>query len=429
MRGGQDPGSLTEPGTAGGAARATGDAPPSGARTVDGRIAPVDGLRAIAVAGVIAFHFGLGVPGGFLGVDLFFVISGYVITRLLLGEWHRTGTIGRARFWGRRARRLLPAVMAVLVVVQVWTRLGGVPELRTMTDTQTVMALAYVSNWYAIFAGTGYWGALTSGAPLTHLWSLAVEEQFYLVWPLVLIAVLVTTRSRRLLAVVAGVGAVASYLGCGTLYALEGPDRAYLGTDARSGPLLLGALCALALTRPAPDTYGSWDRRLRRLPVARAGFVLAVAALAVLWATAAVGSAWLYEGGLAVAGVSAAAVIAFLVGAPGSVPARLLGSRPVVWLGRLSYSLYLWHWPVHVYAAHAWTRLGHPLLVTAELAVTLMLSVASFALVEQPARRLRPVALAAPLLACGLLVLTSAAATRPAPPAEQRTGVVVHGRP
>ncbi|HZE30754.1 MAG TPA: acyltransferase, partial [Actinoallomurus sp.] len=309
----------------------------------DGRIGAVDGLRAVAVAGVIAYHFGLGVPGGFLGVDLFFVISGYVITRLLLTEWHRTGSIACARFWGRRARRLLPAVLALLVVVQVWLHLGGLPELRSTTDAQTVMALAYVSNWYAIFAGVSYWGALTSSTPLTHLWSLAVEEQFYLVWPLVLIVVLTTVRSRRALAAVAGAGAVASYGLSALLFRDAGADRAYLGTDTRSGALLLGILCALALTRTAPGPDGSWDRRLpaRRRAVARVALAVALAALAVLWATARIQAPWLYEGGLATAGVAAAVVIGSLVAVPGCLPARLLRMRPVVWIGRLSYSLYL----------------------------------------------------------------------------------------
>jgi peptidoglycan/LPS O-acetylase OafA/YrhL len=162
----------------------------------------------------------------------------------------------------------------------------------------------------------------------------------------------------------------------------------------------------------------------------RSGSAAALAALALLWVTAGMRSAWLYEGGLAVAGVSAAVAIASVVAAPESLPARLLSRRPVVRIGRLSYSLYLWHWPVHVYATHAWARLGRPLMVTAELAVTLVLGAASFALIETPTRRIRrPVALAAPLLACGLLVLAGTVYARPAPPAEQQTGVVVHGRP
>lgn len=151
--------------------------------------------------------------------------------------------------------------MAVLVVVQLWLRLGAPPELRAVTNAQTVAAPAYVSNWYAIAASVGYWGALTDGTPLTHLWSLAVEEQFYLVWPLVLIIVL-ATRSRRLLGIVAAAGALASYCTAAALFGVDGPDRAYLGTDGRSGALLLGVLCALALTRSAPGPHGSWDRRL-----------------------------------------------------------------------------------------------------------------------------------------------------------------------
>ena len=390
----------------------------------------MDGLRAFAVCGVIAFHFGLGVPGGFLGVDFFFVISGYVITRLLLIEWCRTGTVAWTKFWARRARRLLPAVVVVLVVVQMWLRLGAPPELRSTTNAQTVAALTYVSNWYAILANVGYWGAQIDATPLTHLWSLAVEEQFYLAWPLLLVAVLCLTRSRRAVAVVAGVGAVTSYGAGAVLFHTEGVDRAYLGTDARAGALLLGVLCALALTRAEPGPDGSWDRLpVRRPPPAvRASFVLAIAALALLWATAAIKSPWLYEGGLGVAGVAAALVIAYVVAVPVSAGARFLGTRPVVAVGRLSYSLYLWHWPVHVYAIHRWTRLGRPLLIIGELGATLLLSYLSFALFEQRARRARrPGFVAIPLLACAVLIAGSALCFQPEPPAAEQSGVIVHG--
>jgi peptidoglycan/LPS O-acetylase OafA/YrhL len=407
-----------------------GGAPPR-APHGNGRIDAVEGLRAVAVGGVIAFHFGIGVPGGFLGVDLFFVISGYVITRLLLIEWRRSGSIDWLRFWARRARRLLPAVMGVLIVVQVWLRLGALPELRATTDDQTVAALAYVSNWYAIVKGVSYWGALTDSTPLTHLWSLAVEEQFYLVWPLLLIAVLALTRSPRTLAVVAGAGALTSYAAAAVLFPSGGVNRAYLGTDARSGALLLGVLCALALTRSAPGPDGCWDRPLppRWRAAGRWAFVLAVAALALLWSLAGIESPWLYSGGLAVAGASAAVVIAYLVTTPGTVPARLLSGWPMVRIGRLSYSLYLWHWPVHVFAIHT-TDARRPIVIAAELAATLALAVLSFTLIEKPTRRItRPVALASPLLACATAVLFSAALAQPKPPAEQQTGVVVHGHP
>jgi peptidoglycan/LPS O-acetylase OafA/YrhL len=398
---------------------------PSGATE---RIRAVDGLRAFAVSGVIAFHFGLGLPGGFLGVDFFFVISGYVITRLLLIEWRRAGTIAWTRFWARRAKRLLPAVVVVLIAVQLWLRLGAPPELRGTTNAQTVAALTYVSNWYAIVANVGYWGAQIDATPLTHLWSLAVEEQFYLAWPLLLVAILGLTRSRRAVAVAAGLGAVASYGTGAVLFHTDGVDRAYLGTDVRAGALLLGVLCALALTRTEPAADGSWDRSLRRRrpEAAHTIFVLAAATLATLWATAAIKSPWLYEGGLGVAGVSAALVIAYVVALPGSVATRLLAARPVVAVGRLSYSLYLWHWPVHVYAIHRWA--GLPYLVAVEIAATFALAYLSFVLVERPARRVRrPGPLVVPLAACALLILGSALYLQPKPPAQEQSDVIVHG--
>ena len=402
--------------------------PQHGRQGVTGRIGAVDGLRAFAVCGVIAFHFGLGLPGGFLGVDFFFVISGYVITRLLLIERRRTGAIDWPRFWARRGRRLLPAVVAVLGAVQLWLRLGAPPELRGTTNAQTLAALTYVSNWYAIVANVGYWGAQIDATPLTHLWSLAVEEQFYVAWPLLLVAVLALTRSPRALAVAAGLGAVASYATGVVLFHTEGVDRAYLGTDARAGALLLGVLCAVLLTRPEPGPDGSWDRLPPLRRPASACALLAVAALVLLWATAAIKAPWLYAGGLFVAGLSAAVIIAYVVAAPGSAAARFVGSRPVVAVGRLSYSLYLWHWPVHVYAIHRWPRAERPLLIAGEITVTVALSCLSFALLEQPVRRVRrPALLSIPLATCALLILGSALCFQPEPPIEEQNGVIVHG--
>ncbi|HEX6471462.1 MAG TPA: acyltransferase [Streptosporangiaceae bacterium] len=408
----------------------------SGRRRAAARLPAVDGLRAIAVCAVMCFHFGLGMSGGFLGVDLFFVISGYVITRLLLIEWHRTGTISWGRFWVRRARRLLPAVLVVLVAVQLWLRAGAPPELRTTTNAQTLAALGYVSNWYAIVANVGYWGAPIDATPLTHLWSLAVEEQFYLGWPLLLIAVLAVSGSRRALGAVAGLGAVASYVMVTAFFHAGGPDRAYMGTDTRAGALLLGALCALGLTRRAPGQDGSWDRGLppRLRTAAGVGLVLAATSLAVLWTTVGVHAPAVYEGGLAVAGVSGALVVAHVVAAPRSMAARLVGARPVVAIGRISYSLYLWHWPVHIYAIHRWPGLGdgrsHPpaSLVAAEFAITFALAAVSFFLVEGPGRSARRAgAVAAPLIAGAVLVFGSALWFQPAPPVEEQNGVLIHG--
>ncbi len=397
-----------------------------------GRIRAVDGLRAVGLAGVIAFHYGFGPSGGFLGLDLFFVVSGYVITRLLLIEWQRTGSIGRLRFWAQRARRLLPAVVVVLAGVQVAMRLGALPALRSTTDAQTVAALGYVSNWYAIVADVGYWGASADSTPLTHLWSLAVEEQFYLVWPLVLIVVLSLTRSRRVLAIVAGVGTVVSYAAGSVLCGLQGPERAYLGTDARCGALLLGVLLALLLTRHAPDADGSWNRRLPApwAPVARPAYALALSVLALLWATSAIHGAWTYDGGMLLADLCGVVIVAHAVVVPGCRSTRLLASRPVVTVGRLSYSIYLWHWPVHIYALHRWAHLDKPVLIAVQLAATAVLGTASWALVERTTQRVgRPLVLAPPLLACGLLVLCSALFAHPAPPAERQDDVLVHGSP
>ncbi|WP_460370734.1 acyltransferase family protein, partial [Actinocorallia lasiicapitis] len=169
------------------------------------RIPGIDGLRAVAVLGVMAFHFELGLDGGFLGVDLFFVISGFVITRLLAAERSSSGRIGLGRFWFRRVKRLMPALFVTVAAVQVWMVLQDPPGLRPTTNGQTLAALGYVSNWYAIVAQVDYWAVAGSAAPLSHLWSLAVEEQFYLCWPALLAVGLGCAAVRRRPGLVAAV--------------------------------------------------------------------------------------------------------------------------------------------------------------------------------------------------------------------------------
>lgn len=228
----------------------------SGGETFHGRIDAIDGLRAVAVVAVMAFHYGIGLDGGFLGVDLFFVISGFVITRLLLTERARTPRPPLRSFWFRRVKRLLPAVLLVVGAVQTWMLLEDPAGLRPTVNAQTLAALTYTSNWYAILGHVDYWDATQEQAPLNHLWSLAVEEQFYLLWPLLLIG-LTTWGARRvrhphrLLLATAAVCYLLAYL----LYLPGAEDRAYLGTDTRAGALLLGAVIAF---RPGLLSRFAW---------------------------------------------------------------------------------------------------------------------------------------------------------------------------
>ena len=206
----------------------------------------LDGLRGAAVAGVLLFHAGH-LRGGYLGVDAFFVLSGFLITSLLLAEGARTGTVALGAFWARRARRLLPALLAVLAFVAVYSLVVASAAERTTIRGDGLATLGYFANWRAIFSGTDYWALFGSPSPLEHTWSLAIEEQFYLVWPLLLVAI--TAAPRRVLALAGGL-AIASFVWMQVLYDPASPSRVYFGTDTRLASILIGAALAawVALT-------------------------------------------------------------------------------------------------------------------------------------------------------------------------------------
>ena len=310
----------------------------------------LDGLRGLAILGVLLFHTGH-LPGGFLGVDLFFTLSGYLITDLLLREARETGTVSLVAFWGRRVRRLVPALAAMLVVVTVLVWVSQAPDLVRTTLSDGPWVQANLANWHLLAESASYWDRFGSPRVFEHLWSIAVEEQFYLVWPVLL---LVTVRcGRRLDArvlVLATVASAVSLLVMVMLLDPADPTRVYTGTDTRAFSLLLGAAVA---TRPVRDRLtGRWAGAV-------AGVL--VAGIGTAWAFAdGEGSVWLYRGGLFALSAAAALLIGLCVQAPQSVVARALAWRPLRWLGLISYSLYLWHWPVIVLlsphqAGWAWT--------------------------------------------------------------------------
>ncbi|MEX2625592.1 MAG: acyltransferase, partial [Ilumatobacteraceae bacterium] len=293
----------------------------------------LDGVRAVAVLAVIAYH--LGAPwmrGGFLGVDLFMVLSGYLITGVLLLEVERDGGVSLRRFWSRRVRRILPAVLALLVALALYAWWFATPVERAGLRWDAIASLTSWANWRFIADGSGYWGQFGPPSPLTHMWSLAVEEQFYLVWPVVVAAVAAmvgAARRRRVLLWVAGVAAAGSAVAMVVLHDPAFVSRAYLGTDTRVQTLLVGAIGALVLQpgrhRPPLDA-----RVVRWAGPVAAGAVVGALALADDR------GAWMYRGGItAFALVALVAVVAS--GEQRGPLARGLGVRPLVWIGQRSY--------------------------------------------------------------------------------------------
>ncbi|HEU4656599.1 MAG TPA: acyltransferase family protein [Capillimicrobium sp.] len=343
----------------------------------------LDGLRAFAVAGVVLYHAGAAwVPGGFLGVDVFFALSGYLITSLLLVEFARRGRIDLKRFWLGRARRLLPAALLVIGLSLVIVALF-VPSQLAQARGDAIASALYVNNWHQILADRSYFEAFGRPSLYQHLWSLAVEEQFYLLWPLLLTFGLTRLGRRRTVWAMLGM-ALVSLLLMAVLYDPDvDPSRVYYGTDTRAAQLLFGALLAFAW--PPGRLTG---RTGRGAATVLDGIGLAALAL-LLWAML----GWqdydrfVYQGGLGVVALATVAVIAALVH-PASRIGRVFGVAPLRWIGQRSYGIYLFHWPVMALSRpgvdiHA----SSTLIAIGQIAVTLGLAALSYRYVEMPVRR------------------------------------------
>jgi peptidoglycan/LPS O-acetylase OafA/YrhL len=351
--------------------------------TSKGTRAPgLDGVRALAVLAVMGFHEGASeLSGGFLGVDVFFVLSGFLITDLLVRAHQQTGKAGLKAFWIRRARRLLPPLAVMLLVVTAAASLIE-PAQEASLRWALLAAGTYTSNWFQIFHHVSYFAAAGPPAPLDHLWSLAIEEQFYLVWPLVIWLLLKRPNGRALCARVAWLGAVASALVMAIMYTPGGdPSAVYYGTDTHASALLIGA--ALALARPLPVLVSTPARPGRRLDAAG---VIGLAVLAWAIGHFSGNDPAVYPVGLIVAALAAAALVAAACGR--GVIAAITSWRPLRWIGVRSYGIYLWHWPViALTAALTHTNSPAPWLWLVESAVTVALAAASWRFIETPIMR------------------------------------------
>jgi peptidoglycan/LPS O-acetylase OafA/YrhL len=388
----------------------------------------------VAVAAVVAFHLGIRqIRGGLLGVDVFFVLSGYLITGLVLNEWRVTGDVSLIRFWGRRARRLLPALLLVLIAVALSSRLVLSSDQLPTVRGDLLATLFYVANWHSIFAHHGYFAAFSAPSPLLHTWSLAVEEQFYLLWPLVATIALRRLRSSRWLLAISASGFVLSAsLMAALSLAGVGADRLYYGSDTRAQALFVGDALAGIVFAFGRDFTGHPFRALRTLRhvreqrswLSRVQSALGVVGAAVLtFVLLRVDgqSPWLYRGGFAIVALAVAAVIASLVLQPRSLLARAASWRPLVALGVISYGVYLWHWPVIVMLTHARTGLSGTALLIVRMGLTLAVSTGSFYLLERPIREQRwhiprpSIAVPATFAGIALVSLTATFTFTPAP--------------
>ena len=344
----------------------------------------LDGLRTIAVAAVVLYHLAVpGIPGGLLGVGVFFTLSGYLITSILLKGWDRHGRVKLGDFWLHRVRRLYPAVVLVLATVMLTTLFAEPAKLATR-GWESLSALFYYNNWYEILQGNSYFDRFSGPDPLGHMWSLAVEEQFYLFWPLIFAGFMTLIGKRR-------GGRIAGAVFCLLLAGLSawwmsylvqpGLDhtRVYEGTDTRAAGLLIGA--ALAFMWKPGRSLGRGSRILVEILG-----VVGLVGIAYLVLTTSDNDMFLYHGGLVALAVCTVLVLLGLA-VPTTWISRVVGVAPMRWLGERSYGIYLWHMPIIAFMPQSWLK-DYPFLAAPiAIAVTVVLASLSWSYVEDPIRR------------------------------------------
>lgn len=309
-------------------------------------IPALDGLRALAVIAVVIYHMNAtALQSGLLGVTIFFVLSGYLITGLLIREWSTTKKINLPQFWLRRVRRLFPAIVFVLLGTIVLTGVFA-PDMLTKLRNDIVAALLFFTNWWYIFQDVSYFEAMGAPSPVTHFWSLAIEEQFYLIWPPLLLLLFSKRVKKRHIQLGLLVAAIASAAAMAILYSPQAdPSRVYYGTDTRAFSLLIGAFLAFEFPPARVNGHGRQGFTARDRKIALGVGSAALAGILVMMVVVNGYSPFLYYGGIALLSLLTGALIITL--ADGRSPlARFFALRPLVWIGKLSYSIYLWHYPL-----------------------------------------------------------------------------------
>ena len=403
-------------------ARVSPDAPRKGATL--SYLPALDGMRGVAMLAILGVHAGVYLTaGGFFLLDSFFALSGFLITSLLIVEWRKRDTIRLGAFWARRARRLLPALFVMLlgtsVIYGVFVPAGTYPTLRG----DALSALFYFANWHFILSGSNYFHMTGLTSPLIHTWSLAVEEQFYLVWPLVFLGVMKLTRSLRVLLVVAVTGALASAVEMALLFNPTDINRLYFGTDTHAQSVLVGATLAVGLRLWAErNRKGAEEDWQARTPWARhvltAIGVLGLGVSIVLYVKVHSDDAFAYRGGFLIASLAASAILLSVSCAQFSPVARLLSFGPFTFIGRISYGMYLWHFPLFIFINEQRTGLSPWPLFVVRVIPTIGVAILSFFFVERPIRqgtfftRFRAQVFTLP--AVGVVILAIVLATMPA---------------
>lgn len=346
-------------------------------------MAGLDGLRAIAVLGVIAYHLNLSfLPGGFLGVGVFFVLSGYLISNLLSAEWEKNDKIDFKNFWAKRARRLFPALLIMVVLIVGYITLFLSNRLPSIKG-DTISSILYYNNWYLIFRHVSYFAKFGPPSPFGHMWSLSVEGQFYLIWPLLIVLGFRYIKNKNMLFILTVILALTSAIAMTLIYKPGvDPSRVYYGTDTRAFALLIGS--ALALIWPSQKLKENIKKKQRIFldSIGIIGLIIVILMFFVINEY----DPFLYQGGMLVLTIATAVLIASLAH-PSTIIGKALGCKPLRWLGARSYGIYLWHYPiialtnplVNTHGINIWR-------VILQVSASIIVAAISWKYVEEPIR-------------------------------------------